>query len=344
MTAAMRCSPRCPNSFNSRCLASCFKGRFLTGFFIWPSGLRALKILLRSSITHVDGYARRTGDDMALTDIEKNFLYNYSQQLLQQDMLTNRLFGASSVGRDLRSMVLGEPAGAATFTNPFEQAMSGTLRADAQAVRQASRNVGEGAAMVGVARTGMATIVDALNDMEDIIDQINSGELDENSASVQADYDALRDKITGVISGADYNGISVLDSSQWDTSQIDADGNVYIQSSDDGGFDVTFHSVDTPSGGVDWTDLDGGNLVVEADRTTQLGYVQTLQSEMESILEMYQSKEDSLQSQEIHLQSQAQILDKAAQTRMPSDPDYSLEKLLADLVADQLGSIVDRSG
>ena len=281
---------------------------------------------------------------MALTDIEKSFLYTYSQQLLQQDMLTNQLFGASAVGRDLRSMVLGDPVRATTFTNPFEQAMSGTLRADAQSVRQASRNVGDAAAMMGVARTGMATISDALDDMEDMIDKINSGELDGTSAVVQGDFDALRDKVTGAISGADYNGIAVLDSSQWGTSQIDANGKVYIQSSANGGFDITFHSVDDPSSGVNWSDLDGTDLGAAGTRATQLGYVQTLQSEMESILDVYQGKEDSLQSQEIQLQSQAQLLDKAAQMRMPSDPDYSLEKLLADLVAEQLGGIVDSSG
>ncbi|MBG0789365.1 MAG: flagellin [Desulfovibrionaceae bacterium] len=281
---------------------------------------------------------------MALTDIEKTLIFNYSQQLLDQDMLTNHLFGASALGRDLRSLMLGGPVHATIFTNPFENAMSGTLRADSQAVRQASRNVGEAAAMMGVARTEMATIVDALDDMEDMIDRINSGELDGTSSVVQSDFDALRDKITGAVSGADYNGIAVLDSSQWDTNQIDANGNVHIQSSASGGFNITFHSVDDPASGVNWSDLDGTDLGVEGTRATQLAYVQSLKSEMESILDMYGSKENSLQSQEIQLQSQAQILDKAAQVRMPSTPEYSLEKLLADLVADQLGSIVNSSG
>jgi len=281
---------------------------------------------------------------MALTDIEKNFIYNYSQQLLQQDMLTNQLFGSSGVGTDLRSMVLGDSTKATTFTNPFEEAISGTLRADAGATRQASRNVGEAAAMMGVARTEMAIINDALDDMEDIIDKINTGELDGTSSVVQADYDALRDKITGVISSADFNGIAVLDSTQWDTSQIDANGNVFIQSNKSDGFNITFHSVDDPSSGVDWADLDGTVLGVAGTRATQLGYVQTLQSEMSSILDMYGSKEDSLESQQTALQSQAQIYDQAAQLRKPSDPNYSLEKLIEDLVAQATGSLYDNSG
>ncbi|WFS64211.1 flagellin [Pseudodesulfovibrio thermohalotolerans] len=278
---------------------------------------------------------------MALTDIEKSFIYDYSLQLLQQDMLTNRLFGSSAVGRNLRSLVLGEPARAATFTNPFEEAISGTLRGDAAAVRQAARNVGEAASMMGVARTGMATIVDALNDMEDIIDRIDSGELDGTSSVVQGDFDALADKISGVVSNADFNGIALLDSSQWDTDQVDSDGNVYIQSSKDGGFNITFHSVDMPSGGVGWADLDGAALGADGARATQLGYVQSLQSEMTAITDMYGGKEDSLQAQQLSLESQAQLLDQAAQLRKPSNPEYSLEQLLADLIIRDTGTIFD---
>ena len=284
------------------------------------------------------------GETMALTDIEKNFIYDYSTQLLQQNMLMNQVFGASRVGQDLRSLVLGQPVRAKTFTNPFEEAISGTLRADAGATRQASRNVGDSAAMMGVARTEMAVIVDALSGMENIIDKINTGELDGTSAVVQSDYNALRDKITGTISGADFNGIAVLDSTQWGTSQIDSNGNVFIQSSKSGGFNVTFHSVDNPSSGTNWSDLDGSVLNDVGTRATQLGYVQTLKSEMGSILDMYGSKESSLLSQETALQSQAQILDQAAQLRKPSAPDYSLEKLLADLVARNTGSLFDNLG
>ncbi len=281
---------------------------------------------------------------MALTDVEKTFLVNYSQQLLQQDMLTNQLFGASKVGQDLRNMVLGGPVKAKTFTNPFEEAISGQLRGDAGAVRQASRNVGEASSMMGVARTEMGVIVDALEDMEEIIDKINNGELDGTSTVVQGDYNALRDKITGTISGADFNGIAVLDSTKWNTDQIDANGNVFIQANKDGGFNITFHSVDDPSSGTNWSDLAGADLAAVGTRATQLGYVQDLKSEMDTILDMYESKEDSLSSQKTALLSQAQILDGAAQLRKPSDPQYSLEKLLADLVARTTGTLVDNSG
>lgn len=279
---------------------------------------------------------------MALTDLEKSFIFNYSQQLLQQDMLTNQLFGASGVAQDLRSMVLGGPVKAETFTVPFEEAISGRLRSDAGTTRQAARNVGEASSMVGVARTDMATIVDALADMEDIIDKIETGELSQTSSVVQSDYDALRDKITGTISNSDFNGIALLDGSQWGTNQIDANGNVHIQSSKDGGFNVTFHNVD----GTDWTALQGSELDDSAggDRAAQLALVQSYKSDMEAILSMYESKEASLDAQSLHLQSQAQLLDSAAQMRKPSDPNYSLEKLLLDLINRETGSLFDSSG
>jgi len=277
---------------------------------------------------------------MALSEAHKFFILDYSTRLLQQDILTNSVFGNSAVGQDLRSLVLGEPRKAATFTNPFEQAISGRLRADAGTTRQASRNVGEAASMMGVARTDMATIVDSLKDMEDIIDKIDSGELSGSSSVVQSDYDALKNKIIGTYSNSDFNGIALLDGSKWGTNQIDANGNVFIQANDSGGFNITFHNVE----GENWAGLDQAELAASGDRADQLALVQSLKSDMEAVLDMYERKEDSLKSQEFSLQSQAQILDKAAQVRMPESGAASLEKLIADLVAQNLGDIINRVG
>ncbi len=254
----------------------------------------------------------------------------------------NHLFSGSKVGQDLRSMVLGEPVRAQTFTNPFEEAISGTLRADAGATRQAARNVGEAASMMGVARTSMSTIVDALQSMESIIEDIEAGNLEATSSVVQADYDALRDKITGVISFTDYNGIYMLDSAQWGTEQISSGGQVSIQSSKDGGFNISFHAVNDGSTSTDWTDLSGAALV--GDLATQKSYVDDLKGWAGAVEDMYQVKEDNLESQQVQLESQAQLLDSAAQMRKPSDPDYSLEKLLADLIIRETGTIYDTNG
>lgn len=280
---------------------------------------------------------------MALTDLEKTFIYNYSQQLLQQDMLTNSLFAGSKVGQDLRSMVLGDNTRATTFTNPFEEAISGTLRADAGATRQAARNVGEAASMMGIAKDSMATINDALDSMESIIEDIEAGNLDATLASVQADYDALKDKITGLISSTDYNGIYFLDSSQWGTEQINSNGQVSIQANANGDtYNITFHQVDQASDTYNWSDLSGAAL--NGALATQKAIVNDLQNWASAVEDMYEVKEDNLFSQQTQLESQAQLLDNAAQMRKPSDPDYSLEKLLADLIVQETGTIYDTNG
>jgi len=279
---------------------------------------------------------------MALTDIEKNLLFNYSQQLLTQDMLTNQLFAGSAVGQDLRSMVLGGPVRAQTFTNPFEEAISGSLRADAGSTRQASRNVGEGAAMMGIANSAMSTIVDTLEEMEDMIADIEAGTLDATSSVVQDDFDDLRDKITGLISSTDYNGIYFLDSSQWGTEQISSSGTVHIQADEGDGFNINFNAVDQGTGSVDWADLSGAAL--NGSLATQKSYVDSLKQWASSIQGIYENKEDSLLSQQIQLEGQAQLLDSAAQMRKPSDPDYSLEKLLADLIVRETGTLFDTNG
>lgn len=279
---------------------------------------------------------------MALTDIEKSMLYNYSQQLLEQDMLTNQLFGGSKVGQDLRSMVLGEPVRAETFTNPFEEAITGTLRADAGATRQASRNVGEGAAMMGLAKSSMATINDTLGEMSDMIADIEAGNLDPTSSVVQDNYNDLRDKITGLISSTDYNGIYFLDKSQWGNEQISSAGKVHVQSNQGDGFNMNFIDVSSGTGSVAWSDLSGAAL--DGQLATQKGYVDSLSSWASSIEDMYGSRAGALDSQQFQLESQAQLLDSAVQMRKPSDPNYSLEKLLADLIVRNTGTLVDSSG
>jgi flagellin len=273
---------------------------------------------------------------MSLSDQEKSFIYKYSTRLLSQDMLTNALFANSGVGRSLRDMVLAKQP-VQPLTNPMEAALTGTLRADSAAVRQNARNVGEAANMMGTAKTAVAQISDALADMEDIIDKINQGELSAGSTVVQADYDALRDKITGLISSTDYNGIYMLDGSQWGTDQIDSNGNVWIQAYKDGGFDVTFHNLD----GIDWTQLSGAEL--NTDINTQLAYVQSYASDVNAILDNYASKQSSLEYQQTQLSSQADLLDQAVANRSPETSALSTEQLLLNLILSETGRIVDES-
>ena len=274
---------------------------------------------------------------MTLDSSQKLFIYNLAMDTWQNDLLSNSLFAGSQVGRSLRDLILAaQPV--RPLTNPFEEAISGSLRADAATTRQNASNVGEAASMVGVAKTAVTQISDALADMEDIIDQINLGELSAASSVVQADFDALRDKIKGLVSGSDYNGIAMLDGSQWGTDQIDANGNVYIQAGKDSGFNVTFHNLDA----INWDNLSGAAL--DGSLATQLSYVQSFQQDVDAVESVYSTKLSSLENQRTQLLSQADLLDQAVANRMSSASSLSTEQILLNLILGDSGSIVDESG
>lgn len=276
---------------------------------------------------------------MALTDLERLFVYTTANQIWQQDLLMNAYFQGSSVGANLREMMLGRPA-VKPLTNPYDAAMTGRLRADSATIRQAARNVQEASSMVGTAAEAVGQIRTVLEEMQDIATRVKEGDL-AYSASVAADYDALRDKITGIIESTQYNGISLLDSDAWGTEQIDAGGNVFIQSTlrgADGGFNVTFRPLDT----VNWSALDGTDL--EDDPSGELqdqldtlsGYI----GDMSTQEELYSQREDGLTSQAVSLESQADLLDQAVEARRQT-PTLSLEEILVRLLLRDTGTLLD---
>ncbi len=275
---------------------------------------------------------------MSLTNDEKNFIYLYSQQLLSQDFLTSSYLTGSTVGKSLRDMILAKQP-VQPLTNPFEEAITGTLRADSAAVKQNARNLAEAANMMGIAKSAVGQINDALADMEDIIDKINAGTLDGTSSVVQDEYDALKSKVDGIISGTDFNGIYMLDSTKWDTEQINSSGQVYIQSQKDGGFNVSFNALNSLS---NLGDLAGSSLGDDDTRATQLSYVESLQSDVSAILDRYTTKESSLNYQTSQTESQAIILDQAVENRRGSS--LSMEQILLNLILGDSGSIVNTSG
>lgn len=278
---------------------------------------------------------------MALSEWERLFIYDTSSQILDYDLLTNYYLLGSSVGASLRDMVLQQQP-VQSITQPYDEAITGTLRADAAAVGQNARNVGEAASMMGVGATAVSQISDALAEMEDIIDKINDGELDGSDSTVQADYNALRDKIVGLVESSDYNGIYMLDSDQWGTEQIDSNGQVYIQAYKDGGFNLTFYAMDDSV--IDWTQLDGADLEDSTDRAAQLALVESYTSQSDTILDLYEGRQSSLEFQQTELENQADLLDQAAQARRQStSSDLSVEDLLLNLLLGDSGKILDES-
>ena len=280
---------------------------------------------------------------MALSDLEKLFVVSTATQMWQQDLLTNVYFQGSAVGANLREMMLGRQP-VKPLTNPYDEAITGRLRADSATIRQGARNVKEAAAMVGIAAEAVGTIRSTLKEMESIAQQVKDGDLT-YSASVADEYNALRDKIVGIVESTLYNGIALLDSGEWGTEQIDSAGNVHIQSNlsgnpQYGGFDVTFRALDT----VPWsTQLSGTDLNNAITLQTQLDRLSGYIGDMTTQETLYSERESGLEYQATALESQADLLDQAVEARRQT-PTPSLEEILLRLLMRDTGTLFDGLG
>lgn len=275
---------------------------------------------------------------MALTDLQQLFVYYTASQMWQQDLLTNVYFQGSSVGTNLRSMLLGQQP-VQPLTNPFDEAMTGRLRADSAAMRQNAANVREASSMVGVAAKAVGTIKTTLEEMQALAQGIKDGTLT-YSADIAAEYETLDDRITNIIESTQYNGISLLDKTKWGTDQISASGNVYIQALPGGGFDVTFRNVRA----VDWENaLVGTDLGAAGTLQTQLDTLSGYIGDMTTLEDTYTKRAAGLDYQATALESQADLLDQAVAARRQT-PKTSLEEILLDLLLRDSGTIVDETG
>ncbi|WP_045222294.1 hypothetical protein [Desulfonatronum thioautotrophicum] len=271
---------------------------------------------------------------MALGDLQRLVVYDTATQLWQQDLLMNAYFHGSSVGANLRSMILGRQP-VQPLTNPFDEAITGQLRADSRTIRQNARNVREGAAMMGTAAQGVGAIKSFLEEMKALAKSVAEDQVD--SEDVRDEYNALRSRIEGLVTSTKFNRIALLDGNQWGTSQIDADGKVFIQGFQNGGFDLTFRNLD--QFGV----LDGNKLEEEVDLQDQLDELSGLIGNMVTIGDIYTRRQEGLEFQAVALESQADLLDQAVEARRQV-PTKSLEEILLDLLFRNSGRIVDATG
>lgn len=296
---------------------------------------------------------------MALSDLQRTMLYSTHNYIWQQDMLLNAYFHGSSVGANLREMMIGQPP-VQPLTSPFDEAITGKLRSDSRAISQNAGNVREAAQMVGIAAEAVGTIKTTLEEMQDLAQSIKEerdlyydevGSEDgtfETSQANKDDYQAMKDKILSIIEYTNYNNIPLLDSSQWaDAEQIDADGNVFIKGlpGREGGFDVTFRALDE----MEWDELneehlddDGRADWEDYNVETQLEALNQFIGDVTLMEDIYTRRESGLEYQANSLDSQALILDQAVEARRQT-PTLSLEEILLNLLHRYSGTLIDET-
>ncbi|WP_028575351.1 hypothetical protein [Desulfonatronovibrio hydrogenovorans] len=277
---------------------------------------------------------------MSLMDLERYLLYSTSVQLWQQDMLINAYFHGSSIGKNLREMMIGRPP-VKPLTNPFDEAITGKLRADSAAIRQHSKNVQEAAQVMGVAAEGVGLIKDTLAQMDLLATKVKNDELDWEDA--EQDYNALKDKIQNIVQNTKFNDLALLDGSQWGKSSaakegISKEGMLYIHSLTEGGFNLSFRDLSEK-----WDDLQGSALEDEADLDGQISLLEGLHGLTGTLEDIYTSRKSSLEYQANALESQADIMDQAVEARRQT-PTLSLEEILLRILHKMTGNLIDETG
>jgi flagellin len=274
---------------------------------------------------------------MALTDFERLFVANTANALWQQDWLLNVYFQGSSVGANLRRMVLGQPP-LIPLTNPSDEAITGKLRSDAGGLRQNARNVREAASMVGTAAGAVTTMKDALKQMKKLADDVDAGNI--SAAVAQTQYNALYNQLQSTVTATQYNGIPLLNGAAWGTEQITTQGQVYIQGLPQDGFHVVFQRLDNSSL-IDWTTINANlsNPTARANAITALSSAITSTS---TLADIYTKREEGLRSQASILSAQADLLAQAAEARRKA-PTLSIEEVFLRLLLRSTGTIMDLS-
>ncbi|XPV77466.1 MAG: flagellin [Desulfovibrio sp.] len=280
---------------------------------------------------------------MVLEPTEKQFIFDYSLQLLQHDILTNAAFAGSAVGKDLRSLVLQNTPRTHT-TNPSEQSLNSRLRTDSRTLAMAADNLSEAKSLYETAQTASSSIKSSLTRMKDIIEKVDDGTY--TQADVQSEYDNLFGSISSQVQNTDYNGMKLLDGSNWGTDDrftVNGDHGIFeIFAGGSNGINMSLNNlyddlVDDGSPIFASTDLDAAN------RATALATVTARLSQMTTISDSYSNIASSLGSQSDSLDTQSNIADQAARNRAP-DSTKSLEELLLDYVANQTGSVINEEG
>ncbi|GAB1408889.1 flagellin [Desulfovibrionales bacterium] len=273
---------------------------------------------------------------MALSDWGRYLVFSMATQLWSQDWIMNHYTHGSAAGKNLRDMVLARQP-VKPLTNPFDEAITGRLRADSRALMQNARNVREAGAMVDMAASAVGSIKTALEEMQALAMAVDAGDMTAGAAA--GDYNALRDKITSIIKHTQFNGIHLLDDTAWGTDQIDTEGKVYVQGLVDGGFDVSLQKLPQS----DLAHLSGAHLADPGDLQTELDALSGLVGDMDTLSKLYTKRADGLKHQATTLESQAEFLQQAVEARR-QEPTKSIEDIVLEMLTRKSGTLMDEHG
>lgn len=272
---------------------------------------------------------------------------------LQTFALMGRQFLAQALadGGSLESGVLSPlPPGQGTGREKAAIALTGRIRSDAAVLRQSAKNASEGAAMASIIKESALSLGKTLSEMQTVVQSYKSGQM--SGPEAQELFVSLARNVSAAVSGARYNGISLMDKAGWDDERVTDSGStatISIQMGSASSFSL--HDL-SPLKNMETLILAdeqaADNLSALAESLSKsIGTVSTLASGYEALAGSYASQANALDNQaEILTRTAARAVFEAG--RSPADvagpdPEKTFNVLLLDMLLRDSGKVVDTS-
>lgn len=267
-----------------------------------------------------------------------NTLAEYSLNLLRGQMITQIISGQglSGVnGMSLTEFILGKPKEARrSGADMMNDALTGLMRSDAAMLRQASKNMMQGKALLETGRDAIKNIQEKARRMSEITAELQANYV--NDVALKDEYASLASGIKSIIEGTQFNGIKLLDGEKWaEDERITVDGSTGKISLQAGNAPstLTIYNLEAYKTAFQATDLDPGSLSATAG---MLGQFSTM---LEGMGYSYDARAGLLDSEAASFERQADILDEATGKAKPGDEE-SLKQTLVDILMRDSGSVL----
>lgn len=272
---------------------------------------------------------------------DANTLAQYSLNLLRGQMITQLIGGQAINGLSLTDFILGRSQPKKrSGTDIMNDALSGLMRSDAAGLRQGSKNLDHAKALMQTGAAALKDISASTGRMREIVSSLTGMADGAEKDALKAEYLSLSGKITSSIEGTRFNGINVLDGTDWASYEsITLNGETGKLSLHAGGApgELTLYDLKTYKNAFTAADLlDDTTLGVTASSLEQFSGL------VERMTESYEARAALLGSESASLQRRADILDEATGRAKPGD-EGSLRDILVDILMRDSGSVLDGS-
>ncbi|MDR3073216.1 MAG: hypothetical protein LBV01_00650 [Deltaproteobacteria bacterium] len=258
--------------------------------------------------------------------------------LMGQEFLAQALASGGSLDSAVAEMLLSSRP--STGKEKSAAALTGRIRSDAALLRQGAKNASEGASMASSIAAAGLSLGEMLSDMQTLVQSVASGQL--TIAAARPAYDSLVSALGAVVSGTQYNGISLLNKNGWaGDERLTVTGDTATLSLQLGQGSSTFSLRDLSFLAVDLSSSGASSL------QSLLNTISRHLATVNSMTSGYEALAGAYTGEAKQLESQAGILTQAAARAVAgagaSLSEGGLGNILMDLALSDQGRLVDTS-